>query len=60
MQHFLKNSNESESQQRKRKLNNEFERVFRMLIEKSWDDNAAERPEANRIKDILTNTKISY
>jgi len=56
----ITNSNESESQQRKRKLNNEFQRVFRMLIEKSWDDNAAERPEANRIKDILTNTKISY
>lgn len=57
---ITQNINENESQQRKRRLNNEFERVFQMLIEKSWDDNAAERPDAARIKDILTNTKISY
>jgi hypothetical protein len=42
------------------KINLEFERVFRMLIEKCWNNDPNVRLNANQIREILTNTKISY
>lgn len=47
-------------QQRKIKLNNDFERVYKMLIEKSWSDDPIKRLNATQIREILLNTKISY
>lgn len=51
---------ENEYLQRKFKLNTEFDRVFRMLIEKSWNDDPQQRLDASQIREIIINTKISY
>ena len=53
-------NHEIECQNRKMKINLEFERVFRMLIEKCWNNDPNVRLNANQIREILTNTKISY
>lgn len=46
--------------QKKPADNSEFERVFRNLIELSWSNDPEKRYEAKTLREILSNTKISY